>query len=58
MTKQEVDGKAQNCHHVRSIRTTLLKPYDENQTVTEASNPFKRSQQVGRGGTNQKLHTD
>ena len=54
MTKQEANGEARTVTTMRSMRTMLLKPYDENKAVTEASNPFKLSLQESRGGTNQK----
>ena len=39
---------------MRSMRTTLLKPYDEDGAVTKANNSVKLSLQASRGGTNQK----
>ena len=39
---------------MRIIRTTLLKPYDEDKDVTTVKIFLKLSLQAGRGGTNQK----
>ena len=57
MDNQEVDGKSGIVTTIRSMRTTLSKPYDEDKVVTEASNSLKLSLQEGRGGTNQKSLT-
>ena len=54
MAKQEVDDEVGTITTMRSMRTTLSKPYDEDKVVTAVSNSLKLSLQAGRGGMNQK----
>ena len=56
MAKQEVDDEPGTVTTMRSMRTTLSKPYDEDKVVTETSNSLKLSLQESRGGRNQKPH--
>ena len=50
MAKKEVDDEVGIVTTMRSMRTTLLKPYDEDKAVTAVSNSLKLSLQVGHGG--------
>ena len=54
MAKQEVDDEVGTFTTMRSMRTTLSKPCNEEKAVTTVSNSLKLSLHASRGGTNQK----